>query len=139
MKGTKLRGGKGVGSSQRRGSAVFQVDLQIMFTMWSQRVSLALAEDVSKVVVVWGNSGQICWFWNGGSRAEITLLRAELHAVLHRAFEATGQCESWCTDKGNVRSFAVGETWWIGCGRFSGRWRSRGLRRSVRVCWHGLF
>ena len=90
-------------------------------------------------MVVWKNSRQICHFWNGGSRAEITLLRAELHAILHRAFEVTSQCESWCADKGNVRSFAVRETWWIGCGRFN-RWqRSWGLQRSVQVCWHGLF
>ena len=51
---------------------------------------------------------------------EITLLRVELYAILHRALEATSQCESWCADKGNVRSFVVGEMWWIGCERFSG-------------------
>ena len=120
MKGTKLRGGKGVGSSQRRGSTVFQIDLEIVLMMWSSHVSFALAEDISKVMVVQRNSGQICWFWNGGSRVEITLLRMEWHAILHRAFEVTSQCESWCTDKGNARSFVVREIWWIRCRRFNG-------------------
>ena len=77
MKGAKLRGGKGVGCSQRRGSAVFQVDLQIVLTTESWCVSFALAEDISKVVVVWRNSGQICHLWSGESRVEITLLEVE--------------------------------------------------------------
>ena len=65
-----------------------------MLTMWSKRVSFTLAEDISEVVVVQRNSGEIRIVGSGRSGVEITLLRADLQAELDEALKTTGQCKS---------------------------------------------
>ena len=52
MKGLKLRWEKGVGGAKGRRSSFFELYLQIMFTMWSKYVGFALAENISKLMVI---------------------------------------------------------------------------------------
>ena len=60
--------GKGVHGTNRRGSTLLQVDLQIIRSMWGQRIGLSLTEDVSVVMILFRNVGEVGNFVGDGSR-----------------------------------------------------------------------
>ena len=58
--------GKGVHSTNRRGSIFLQVDLQIIRTMRGQRIGLSFAEDVGIAVILFRNVREVGDFVGDG-------------------------------------------------------------------------
>ena len=58
-KSSHFRLRKGVHQDNRQDSTVFQVDFQIIRTMWRKCISFALTEDISKVVVFLGDVREV--------------------------------------------------------------------------------
>ena len=62
----KFRRREGVHATRRRSLAFFKVDFEVVGTMFGECFRFALAEDVGEFVVVFGDTGQVHWFSDGG-------------------------------------------------------------------------
>ena len=96
--------GKGVHGTNRRGSTLLQVDLQIVRSMWGQRISLSLTEDVGVVVILFRNVGEVGNFVRDGSRMgrDGGVRKVNPKTLCSRKF--TGMDEGGCTYQGNAWS-----------------------------------
>ena len=62
----KFRWREGVHATRWRSLAFFKVDLEVIGTMFGECFRFALAEDVGEFMIVFGNTGQVNWFSDGG-------------------------------------------------------------------------
>ena len=78
-KGLELGGREGVDGTERRRGSFLQVYLEVEVTMWRQLCSFRLGEDISELVIISGDGGEI---WRrcrlSGGSTELNVLRMEL-------------------------------------------------------------
>jgi hypothetical protein len=95
--GSEFGLGKGVHGTNRRGCTILQVDVQIVRAMRSQRIGLSLAEDVSEVVVLFGNMREVGGFVGDGSRTAGGRNIGEVNSKTLCSGKFTGTGKGGCT------------------------------------------
>lgn len=71
--------GKGIDGSWGRWLISFQVECQVVGTMWSEAVGFCVAEDVGELVVLGGNTREVrCRRWIGGGGGGSSKMKTKL-------------------------------------------------------------